>query len=69
MSIFNRIIIGQEAVVPQYGLGRVVSFKNDASDKYIEIQVYIGGARIVFDPDNVRLIKLTYDHGSITENG
>ena len=62
MNIFSRITIGQEAVVPGYGLGRVVSFRNDISKSFVEVKPYISEVPMKFDPKNVHLIKLTYDH-------
>ena len=50
-------IIGQEAVVPGYGLGRVVSIHT----YNIEVRPYICGYSMVFDADNVKLVKIHYE--------
>ena len=51
----NRLIIGQEAVVPGYGLGRIISF----TPTYIEVTPYISSVPLKFDPCNVKIVPLT----------
>ena len=51
-------IIGQEAVVPKYGLGRVVDIK---SHNGIEVRPYICNYSMIFDAKNVKLVKINYD--------
>ena len=58
-------IIGQEAVVPEYGLGRVVSIVHHIG-KYalaydIEVKPYICDYSMVFDAGNVKLVKIHYE--------
>jgi len=50
-------IIGQEAVVPEYGLGRVVSIHSYG----IEVRPYICDYSMTFDADNVKLVKIHYE--------
>ncbi|MCP3686206.1 MAG: hypothetical protein GY861_26465 [bacterium] len=54
----REIIIGQEAAVPEYGLGRVISY---SGRMFIEVKPYVCGYVMKFDPKNVRLIKLDYE--------
>lgn len=63
MSVNNFIhpIIGQEAVVPVYGLGRVVDFVDNMPDRWIEVRPYEGNYTMNFDPENVRLVKINYE--------
>ena len=51
-------IIGQEAVVPGYGLGRVV--KIHKFDQ-IEVHPYVCDYPMVFDEKNVKLVKINYE--------
>lgn len=51
-------VIGQEAVVPKYGLGRVISFKDSIQEQYIEVRPYIMDCPMKFDPKNVKLVKI-----------
>ena len=48
------IIIGQEAVVPKYGLGRIVQ----VTDTMLYVKPYICDYPMAFDPNNVQVIKL-----------
>lgn len=59
-SDFVHPIIGQEAVVPKYGLGRVVSFHFDPPNSHIEVRPYICGHSMNFDPSNVELVHINY---------
>ena len=38
------VIIGQEAIVRKYGLGRVVSYADDFPTVYIEVKPYVCGS-------------------------
>lgn len=58
---FKNPIIGQEAVVPEYGLGRVVSFKDSIPEQYIKVKPYIADYPMKFDPKNVQLVKINVD--------
>jgi hypothetical protein len=49
-------IIGQEAIVPGYGLGRVVSFDLTFPHEYIRVRPYICNYEMDFAPHNVELI-------------
>lgn len=53
----KNLIIGQEAVVPEYGLGRVVSFNLECPN-YIEVRPYICDYTMKFDSKNVQLVKI-----------
>ena len=59
---FEIPIIGQEAIVPKYGLGRVVSFKKNMLEQYIEVRPYIIDYPMRFDPKNVTLVKINVDN-------
>lgn len=54
-------IIGQEAVVPEFGLGRVVSFKNNITEQYIEVRPYVADYPMRFDLKNVQLVKIIFE--------
>ena len=58
-------VIGQEAVVPKYGLGRVISFRNKEPARYIEVKPYICGYPMLFDPKNVKLTKIFFEKQDI----
>ena len=58
-------VIGQEAVVPEYGLGRVISFRDKEPARYIEVKPYICGYPMIFDPKNVKLIKIFFEKQDI----
>lgn len=49
-------VIGQEAVVPTHGFGRIT----EVTMNYISVKTYIDGVKRRYVPDNVRLIKLNY---------
>jgi len=48
------IVIGQEAIVPKYGLGRILEVTKDM----IAVKPYICDYPMAFDPNNVQVIKL-----------
>ena len=50
------IVIGQEAVVPEFGLGRVISFDRG----YVEVRPYMLEYPMKFDPINVKLVEIRY---------
>lgn len=50
-------VIGQDVVVPTYGLCRVVSFEKS----FIEVRSYSTGCVIKFDPSSVRLVKINFE--------
>lgn len=57
-----KLIVGQEAVVPTYGLGRIVSFDLSTTGyKFIEVRPYICNYEMKFDPANVKLVKIFYE--------
>ena len=66
MKSFIHPVIGQEAVVPRYGLGRVVGFVDRVPDRGIEIRPY--GTRYVmkFEPEDVRLVRINYTKEKLT---
>lgn len=51
------IILGQEAIVPFYGLGRVTDYKDAFPKSYIEVTPYVCGYAMQFAPENVTLIS------------
>jgi len=52
----SEIFIGQEAVVPKYGLGRIISI----SKEFIKVKPYVAGYTMTFDPSNIRPVKLVF---------
>lgn len=56
---FTHPIIGQEAVCPD-GLGRVVDFKDDFPEQWIQIATYINNRDCKWDHHNVRLVSIRY---------
>ncbi len=52
--------IGQEAIVPQYGLGRVVSYIGNT----ITVRPYMSGHEMEFDSVNVKLVRIHIDEGN-----
>lgn len=48
------IVIGQEAIVPKYGLGRILEVTKDM----IAVKPYTCDFPMTFDFDNVQVIKL-----------
>jgi hypothetical protein len=55
---FVEPIIGQEAIVPEYGVGRVISFENKMPNTFIEVRPYACDYPMKFDPKNVQLISI-----------
>lgn len=58
---FEVPIKGQEAVVPEYGLGRIISFSNKKPIQYIEVKPYSVDYTMKFDPKNVQLVKIFFE--------
>ena len=58
---FSRLILGQEAIVPVYGLGRITSFCSMFPNEYIGVTPYIAGYAMHFDPQNVELVQIPRD--------
>lgn len=62
---FEVPIIGQEAVVPEYGLGKVISFRNNITERlapnFVEVKPYACDYSMKFDPKNVRLVKIFFE--------
>jgi len=52
-----RPILGQECIVPNYGLGRVTDLPT-SSYRYIGVTPYIAGHQMHFAVENVWLVKL-----------
>ena len=48
-------ILGQEAIVPLYGIGRITSF--NIKKKTINVETYVGGVIREYDSDNVTFVK------------
>lgn len=55
-KIQDRLVVGQEAVVPGYGLGRITEITKD----YIQVEPYVAGYPMKFDPKNIRPVKLIF---------
>lgn len=49
-------VLGQEAVVPKHGLGRVTKIFMDGTT--IEVTPYVCGSAMAFDKKNVTLVRL-----------
>lgn len=58
-------ILGQEAVVKPYGLGRISAFELDS---WIEIYFYCEGTSLKFDPKDVRLVQIFYEDDEYYED-
>lgn len=67
MPNFKYPIIGQEAVVPNFGLGRVESYKDALLNSYVEVKPYICGYSMKFSPENVKLIKVNLEREEAIE--
>lgn len=61
MNSFIHPIIGQEVVVPIYGLCRVVNFIDNIPNKGITVRPYGAKFTIKFEPENVKLVKIDYE--------
>jgi hypothetical protein len=55
---YKHPIIGQEAVVPEYGLGRVINFSFGKGKEFIEVKPYVAGYAMCFSPKNVKLVPI-----------
>lgn len=53
-------IIGQEVVCPD-GLGRVVDFKNDFPDQWIQVSTYVRDRECKWSPTNVQFVEIKYE--------
>lgn len=69
----NAPVRGQEAVVPEHGLGRIVDWhlpgrtpeaRGDAPGSWIEVTTYYDGVRRRYDPANVRYVAIAYTRHS-----
>lgn len=59
MKLIHGPILGQEAIVPKYGLGRVIAFDDQHEPpRYIEVAPYIREYSMRFAPENVTLIPI-----------
>lgn len=54
MSVRAAPILGQEAIVPGYGLGRVTEITRDR----FGVTPYVAGYQMLFDPKNVELVRI-----------
>jgi hypothetical protein len=61
-------IIGQEAICGD-GLGRVIAFKNEAPEKWIQVKTYINNRSCKWDWLNVKLINPNSREKRKKENG
>ena len=61
MNTFTHPVIGQLAVIPEYGLGTVVEFHDDNESRRIFVKV--NHVTRWFDPENVKLVKIEYQDG------
>lgn len=62
--MINIPVIGQEAVVPEHGLGRITAIcpeRNlDGNPKWIQVRPYVANYDMKFDPHNVRTVEIHY---------
>jgi len=59
MSVsFKHPILGQEAVVPTYGLGRVTGYLDNFPHQHITVRTYADDVARDYDPQNVRLVPI-----------
>ena len=56
LSNLSVIIIGQEAVCPD-GLGRVVAYRDEPSERWIQVDTYVKNRGCRWDVENVTLIS------------
>jgi hypothetical protein len=54
-------ILGQEAIVPKYGLGRVTSLNFTMPNIYVGVTPYVAGHELKFAPENVTLVPIWRD--------
>ena len=54
---FLHPIIGQEAICPD-GLGRVIAYKDDFPEQWIQVSTYFNNRSCKWDAGNVQLVKL-----------
>ena len=53
---FPHPVLGQEAIVPKYGLGRVISFEDEFPKQTITVKTYADGIQRTYAFNNVELI-------------
>lgn len=58
---FKHPIIGQEAVCPD-GIGRVVAFKDDFPEQWIQVATYVADRQCKWAPGNVRLVAIQFEN-------
>lgn len=62
--MLNQFILGQEVIVPEYGLGRVTAICSendlDGNPKWIQVKPYVAGYDMQFDPHNVQKLEIRY---------
>lgn len=61
LDSFTHPIIGQEVVVPTYGLGRVVGFIDKTPERGIRVRPHNADYTIKFEPEDVKLVKINYE--------
>jgi hypothetical protein len=54
----EKIVLGQECVVPHYGLGRITEFVDTPTGRSIGVTPYVAGYQMVFAESNVTVIPL-----------
>lgn len=62
--MMNMPIIGQEAVVPEYGLGRITAVcpekDLEGNPKWIQVKPYVANYDMQFAPHNVRRVEIKF---------
>lgn len=56
---FKHPVIGQEAVCPD-GLGRVIAFRDEFPEQWIQVATYVGNRECKWASHNVRLVAIPY---------
>lgn len=57
MHQFKKPVIGQEAVCPD-GLGRVIAFKDNFPEQWVQVDTYVQNRSCKWAPHNVQLVEI-----------
>jgi hypothetical protein len=57
MATFKHPIIGQEAICPD-GLGRVVAYRDNFPDCWVQVETYVNNRGVDWSPESVRLVEI-----------
>lgn len=62
MKKLKQPILGQEAVVPTYGLGRITGLDYAVNNEGVWIRPYVLEYPMKFDRESIKLVKIEYDN-------